>query len=333
MRPLWKDVVIALCMGLLLPWVLLNFAFLLLTPQQEQPALPETTEAAMQTEAREPVSLPMRLRYSDGTTAEMDLDTYLVGVVLAEMPASFEQEALKAQSVVARTYTQKAYTTGGKHGDGSVCTQSSCCQAYISEQDYLAKGGTQESVDKIRAAVTATSGYVLTYEGALIEATYFSCSGGATEDAAAVWGTAYPYLRSVASPGEEDAAHYTDSVCFTAKEFQDALGVSLTGTPASWLGAVTHTAGGGVDTMVIGGQAYQGTELRFRLGLRSTAFEMTASGDTITVTTKGFGHRVGMSQYGADAMAVTGSSYQEILAYYYQGTALTWLGIDESAGA
>ncbi len=326
MRPLWKDVLISLFMGLVLPWLLLNFAVLLLDNREEMPILRETTAAPEETTVPETVALPMRLRYTDGTVEELDMDTYLVGVVLAEMPAYFETEALKAQAVVARTYTQKAYTTGGKHGDGSICTQPSCCQAYIAEADYLEKGGTEENIEKIRSAVNATSGYVLTYEGALIEATYFSCSGGATEDAAAVWGTDYPYLQSVASPGEENAAHYTDTVTFTAQEFQNALGVSLMGELSGWIGDVTYTNGGGVETMVIGGETYKGTRLRSLLGLRSTAFTMTAKDDIITVTTKGYGHRVGMSQYGADAMAVSGSTYTEILAYYYQGTELTRVG-------
>lgn len=325
MRPLWKDVLISLFMGLIVPWLLLNFAVLLLDSQEAPSVQQETVPETVGTEEPETVPLPMRLRHTDGTVEEMDMDTYLVGVVLAEMPASFETEALKAQAVVARTYTQKAYTTGGKHGDGSICTQPSCCQAYITEADYLEKGGTEENIEKIRSAVNATSGYVLTYEGALIEATYFSCSGGATEDAAAVWGTDYPYLQSVASPGEENAAHYTDTVTFTAQEFQNALGVSLTGELSGWLGDVTYTNGGGVETMVIGGETYKGTRLRSLLGLRSTSFTMTAKDDIITVTTKGYGHRVGMSQYGADAMAVTGSTYAEILAHYYQGTELTKL--------
>lgn len=325
MRPLWKDILIALLMGLILPGIFLNFAVLLLDSRESLPLLEEPAgeTAPLETVPAEIVSLPMRLRSPDGTVKEMDMDSYLVGVVLAEMPASFETEALKAQAVVARTYTRRAYVTGGKHGDGSICTQSGCCQAYITEEDYLQRGGTAESVEKIRSAVYATSGCVLTYEGALIEATYFSCSGGTTEDAAAVWGTDFPYLRSVESPGEENAAYYTDTETFTSREFQNALGLSLSGTPSQWLGKVTHTAGGGVETMVIGGETFQGTRLRTLLGLRSTAFTMTADGDTITVTTKGFGHRVGMSQYGADAMAVMGHTYEEILAHYYQGTELT----------
>ena len=184
MKPLWKDMLTAIFMGMILPGILLNAAAVLLDSKDSAPQ-----ETIPQETAPETVPLTMRLRVSDGTTEEMDMDTYLVGVVLAEMPASFESEALKAQSVVARTYTRKAYETGGKHGDGSVCANSACCQAYISPDSYLSKGGTQEGLDKIRAAVAETSGFVLTYGDELIEATYFSCSGGSTEDAAAVWGT------------------------------------------------------------------------------------------------------------------------------------------------
>lgn len=150
--------------------------------------------------------------------------------------------------------------------------------------------------------MAATSGWVLTYEGELIEATYFSCSGGSTEDAAAVWGTEFPYLQAVASPGEEKAAHYTDTVRLSAEAFQDALGVTLSGSPGSWFRDVTYTDGGGIDTIVIGGTSYKGTSLRSALGLRSTAFSISTTEDTVTITTRGYGHRVGMSQYGADAM-------------------------------
>lgn len=322
MRTLARDILTAVIMGLVVPGIVLNIAAGRVTePEPEMPE-PETTE---QTTPPDSVFLPMRLRWDDGTVSELEMDEYLTGVVLAEMPVSFETEALEAQSVVARTYTQKVYETGGKHGDGSVCTRPVCCQGYISPGDYLSRGGTEEGLEKVRAAVAATSGYVLTYEGELIEATYFSCSGGSTEDAAAVWGTDFPYLRAVSSPGEEKAAHYTDTVCFTAEEFQKALGVSLNGVPGSWFRDVTYTDGGGIDTMVIGGTSYTGTYLRSLLGLRSTAFSVSAAEDTITITTRGYGHRVGMSQYGADAMAVTGSSCAEILAHYYPGTTLTRL--------
>lgn len=321
MKTICKDILTALFMGMVLPGILLNFAVMLLDAQGQVPqvTLPQETAA-------EGSGHTMYLRKKDGTIMEQDLDVYLTGVVLAEMPASFEEEALKAQSVAARTYTRRAWETGGKHGDGSVCTESVCCQAYLTEEAYLAKGGTQEAIEKIRSAVYATAGVVLTYEGELIEATYFSCSGGSTEDAVAVWGKDYPYLQSVGSPGEEKAEYFTDTVSFSVKEFQEKTGIALQGAPESWFGPVTYTEGGGVAAMTIGSQEYAGTYLRSALGLRSTAFSIEEVQDTsITITTRGYGHRVGMSQYGADAMALSGSTYEEILSHYYPGTVLTQL--------
>ncbi len=322
MRPMWKDLLTAVVMGLILPGILMNFAVMLLDRPSE--SLPQVPPAFQET-IPETVSIPMYLRTSGGAVQEMDLNTYLVGVVLAEMPASFEMEALKAQAVAARTYTRKAAQTGGKHGDGSVCSRSACCQAYIASEEYLAKGGTQENLDKVYTAVTETSGYVLTYEGELIEATYFSSSGGWTEDAAAVWGTDYPYLQSVASPGEEAAGYDVDTVTYTSRQFQNALGVILEGSPYAWFGAMERTEGGGVASVEIGGIVYTGAQLRSLLGLRSTAFTVQTGQEEIIITTRGYGHRVGMSQYGADAMAMQGSTFREILQHYYQDTELTYL--------
>ena len=317
MKQIWKEILMAILMGMILPGILLNYAV------EQRQEIPKETVA--QLELAQPVakvSIPMKLRQRDGTVTEMDMDEYLAGVVLAELPASFELEAKKAQAVAARTFTLKASLTGGKHGDGSVCADPACCQAYISPTEYLSKGGTDGGISLAEAAVMDTSGYVLTYDGELIEATYFSCSGGSTEDAVAVWGSDFPYLRATDSPGEEAATHYTDRVTFSGEEFADALGLNLAGSPKSWLGMATYTAGGGINSMFIGGQEFKGTELRSKLGLRSTDMTMTADENGITIVTKGFGHRVGMSQYGADAMALAGSSYEEILAHYYQGTIL-----------
>jgi stage II sporulation protein D len=186
----------------------------------------------------------------------------------------------------------------------------------------LESRGDPFDVEKITQAVLGTSGEVLTYAGVLADATYFSCSGGRTEDAAAVWGSDIPYLQAVDSPGEEGASVYTDTMYFTADEFQSALGQTLSGSPKSWLGAMTRSDGGGVATMMIGGKSYTGVQLRSLLGLNSTAFTMEVKDGNIVVTTKGKGHRVGMSQYGADAMAVTGSTYEQILQHYYQGTVI-----------
>jgi len=320
-----KELLFALIMGILLPALMFRIAEKIIGPIRQEITPGESTEA---TETGKEPDIPPGNKYNvlvqmaDGTVKEMNMDTYIVGVVLGEMPADFETEALKAQAVVARTYAWKRSTTGKKHINGVVCTDAACCQAYRQPADFLAAGGTQTALNKVISAVSGTEGLVLTYRGALIEATYFSCSGGRTEDAVAIWGTDVPYLQAVDSPGEENAAHYTDLEEFSSTELARLLGIQPKGSPSSWLGSITYTDGGGVDTIKIGGYDFKGTAVRQKLGLRSTAFTIIAVGDTFLITTKGFGHRVGMSQYGADAMAVRGCGFQEILAHYYPGTCL-----------
>jgi stage II sporulation protein D len=264
-----------------------------------------------------------------GEVRLMALETYLVGVLLGEMPADFETEALKAQAVVARTYTLRRMEQGDRHRGAAVCADPGCCQAYVAAESYLQQGGSAGSVGKITAAVKATEGIVVTYGGRLIEATYFSCSGGRTEDAAAVWGGEIPYLQAVDSPGEEQAGPFYASVYFTKAEFADALGRTLYGTPDQWLGAVTYTEGGGVASATVAGLRYSGVQLRQLLGLNSTRFHMIPGEAGITVETTGHGHRVGMSQYGADAMAREGNDYTQILHHYYQGVVIDKIGTIE----
>ncbi len=318
-----KALLCAIAIAVLLPAVMFSVVEKKIGYQVPEGTTMAVTEQASDATVPLPagrMAIPVLL--GDGTVDTMDMDTYITGVVLGEMPADFDTEALKAQAVVARTYAYKRHTTGQKHILNAVCTESSCCQSYISQQDYLAQGGTEESVLKIAQAVQSTTGQVLTYNGALIEATYFSCSGGKTEDAQAVWGTAIPYLQAVDSPGEENATHYKDTVKFTAKEFSALLGFTPVGSPISWISSITYTPGGGVDTIKICGVTYRGTVLRQKLGLRSTVFTIMIVGGDVHIQTKGFGHRVGMSQYGAEAMAVNGSSYQQILSHYYPNTVL-----------
>lgn len=323
MRQLRQDITHAFCMGFLAPVLLLTVFSRIVERDHAVVAevMPDRDgQNAAYTESA--VHGVMRLREPEGTIRTLDMDSYLVCVVLAEIPATFSEEALKAQAVAARTFTQKAMQTGGKHGDGSVCTDPSCCQAYCPKNIYLAKGGTAENGEKVTRAVYETSGKVLTYEDSLIEATYYACSGGRSESAVEVWGTDYPYLVAQDSLGEEAADTYQDTQVITAQAFQNALGRHLEGDPVQWFGAQTRTEGGGVHTMEIAGQTYTGGELRRLLGLRSTAFEITVSGSDIIIETRGYGHRVGMSQYGAEAMAAAGCTYEEILAYYYPGTKL-----------
>ena len=319
MKRIWKEMAIAALISVVVPWVMVCTAAFL---QRENPRTQETVPTVADYETQ-PAQIPASIDvWKDGQQQNMIMDEYLAGVLLAELPGSFHIEAKKAQAVVARTYALRTAEGNRKH-PGAVCTDSGCCQGYLDPAVFTARGGDEKYVAQARQAVADTAGLVLTYEGELIEATYFSCSGGRTEDAVAVWGTDVPYLQSVVSPGEEGASVYTDTVIFSANEFQKALGVTLSGDPESWFGAAAHTEGGGVASMQIGGRAYTGTQLRQKLGLRSTAFTVDVTDQGIRITTKGFGHRVGMSQYGADAMAKSGSSFRQILAHYYPGTALS----------
>lgn len=249
---------------------------------------------------------------------QMDLEEYVVGVVLAEMPAEFETEALKAQAVVARTFAWKAAVTGGKHGDGSVCIDPSCCQGYVAPGHFLQSFGTDGELEKVRAAVSGSAGLVLTYQGELIEATYFSSTAGYTEDAAAVWGSSYPYLVSTESPEKGDE----ESVAFSRAYLEKTLAVQLGEDTDSWFTQWEYTSGVGVASVTVGGKSFPGTLLRRKLNLRSTVFTVTIQNDAVVFHTQGYGHRVGMSQLGADAMAAVGSTFEEILTYYYTGAEL-----------
>lgn len=312
MRSLMKDIFISLWLGFLVPGILLNSA--VFWEREQHTEIIETIPA-------EPDQIQsVTVAVSAGEPLKMEMDSYLTGVLLAEMPARFHEEALKAQAVAARTYTWKACLSGGKHTDGSVCTDPSCCQSYISAEDYYNRGGTQENLDKVKRCVESTCSMILLYRGEPIEATYFSSSGGSTESSLAVWGTDYPYLRSVSSPEPEAAS--LDCVSFSAASFQRLLGRDLPADPADWFGEVEYTRGGGVANLEIAGQFYTGVELRSLLDLRSTDFSVEVLENGILITTKGHGHRVGMSQHGANVMANSGSSYQKILQHYYPGTTL-----------
>ncbi|MBQ7415521.1 MAG: stage II sporulation protein D [Oscillospiraceae bacterium] len=326
MNSIIRQAIKAFTLGTVIPGLLFSAAGQWKIPEvSAQPPEVELTEPTWpvqpEQEFTETVAVTVPVLKSDGSVKQMDLEDYICRVVLGEMPASFETEALKAQAVAARTYTLKCVLGGSKHSQGAVCTSHQCCQSYCEPEAYIRNGGTWDNVNKIFDAVQATNGEVLYYDGKLIMATYFSSAGGTTEDAKAVWGNAFPYLTVVESP-EGDDAYNGKTVTFTSAQFQKLLGVSLKGKPVSWFGAMTYTVGGGVDQIRIGGKLYKGTQLRTLLGLRSTDFTVSTTDTSVTFTTNGYGHRVGLSQYGADAMATTGSNYVDILYHYYCGTQL-----------
>ena len=271
----------------------------------------------------------VRLLTQNGTYS-LPLDAYLRGVLYAEMPPDFPDEALRAQTVAARTFVLRTMVSGA-HG-GAVCDDSACCQAYLDEQALHEALGDDFDADMERAAriVRSTDGVVASYHGRLIDAVYFSCSGGRTEDASAVWGGDVAYLRSVDSPGEEAAAHYFDVTEVPLEAFCETILMAapeadLTGTPDTWIGETQYTAGGGVASISIGGAAFSGTQLRALFSLRSAAFSVAVGEKSVAFETSGYGHRVGMSQYGASAMADAGASFSDILTHYYTGITLKTL--------
>ena len=312
MKNCWKELLLSVMLAWVVPWVVMAAAKVKF-PEKQEPQITQTQPT--QPQKTQSQSVPMIELWKDGKLEHIPMDTYLTGVLLSEMPGSFHMEAKKAQAVVARTYTLRRMGGSGKH-PGAVCADSRCCQGYLDPETFA----DQNAAALARQAVEETVDMVLTYDGELIDATYFSCSGGMTEDAVAVWGSDVPYLQSVESPGEEIAAHYTDTVFIAKSKLESVLGTKLSGE--KYVSAVTYTEGGGVASVMIGGHTYRGTELRSLLGLRSTAFEMQVTAEGITFITKGYGHRVGMSQYGAQAMALQGSTFGQILAHYYQGTEL-----------
>ena len=291
------------------------------------PATPAPARAAGGPRADADRAVTVRVSMEDGEVVEMTMEDYLWSVTAAEMPASFEPEALKAQAVTARTYTVWKMTAGEPHHpDADVCTDINCCQAFLSREQAAANWGESAQVytEKIRAAVAETDGQVITYDGQPIQAVFFSSADGRTEDAVEVWGNSVPYLVGVDSPEGEDVPNYHTEVTLTAEEFRTAFlarypGADLSGAPTSWFRNQTSTASGRVAAVEVGGVTVTGTGLRSLFSLRSTSFSVEAGEDSVTFRVTGYGHGVGMSQYGANALARQGRTCQEILQWYYTG--------------
>lgn len=274
---------------------------------------------------------------SGDTVEEMTLGDYLVGVVRAEMPASFELEALKAQAVAARTYTAYKILSGGNHGDtADICTDSTCCQAYISQERAMENWGdeAEENEAKIEEAVRDTDGQTILYGGVPILAVFHSSSAGQTRAAGEVWVNDLPYLQPVDSPEDGDTIpNYYSRVAFTPEEFREKIHASypdsdLTGDMSGWLKNAVTDSSGSVETVDVGGVTIKGTTMRTLLGLRSACFTWEVQDGELVFFVTGFGHGVGMSQYGANRMAREGADYVEILTHYYTGVSVeAWNGL------
>lgn len=262
---------------------------------------------------------------TDNTTTTMNMTDYLTGVVAAEMPAAFEKEALKAQAVAARTYTM--YKASLNEHDADVCTDFAHCQAYITNEEMKKVWGDDFDLyyNKIRDAVTQTEGEHLVYNEEPVMAVFHSMGGGFTENSADVWGEAVPYLVSVESPGEETATNYYSSCTVSFEEFKSKITSAFPEAKIYSPEDVSDpilTDGGHVKSIVIGSVSIPGTKIRTLFNLRSTKFDISFENDMVTFSVTGYGHGVGMSQYGANAMAKEGKSYTEILAHFYRGTTM-----------
>lgn len=260
---------------------------------------------------------------------EIPLDEYLYGVVSAEMPASFEEEALKAQAVVARTYTiYKIENDSGKHEGANICDDSTCCQAWVSKEDRLNKweeASRDSNWNKIVNAVDSTKGKIITYEGKPINAFFHSNSGGKTEVTANVWGgDGYPYLQSVETSGEDAYSQYQSEVTLSKQSFIDKIkekhsNFIIDFNEENCIQILEYTEGNRVKTIKIGNLNLSGVEVRSLLGLKSANFTVQIDGDNVKFVVVGYGHGVGMSQTGADSMAKQGSGYEEIIKHFYTG--------------
>jgi len=285
-------------------------------------AAPQQTTAPPQAAAPPAFASLQVLRTSTGATQSIPLEEYLVGCVAAEMDANCHSEALKAQAVASYTYARYRLEIAGQ---SALSDSGDSDQGYISRAQRQERwGGNFETYEaKIGQAVRAVSGQTITYGGQPIFAAYHAVSAGRTESAEDYWGQPFDYLQSVESPGDKLSPDYSRSATLSEEDMRKALeacgDIELGKDPAQWFGAPKRSGAGGVMEIAVGGKPLTGREVRALLGLRSTHFTIEWKDGRFRITCLGYGHGVGMSQYGADFMARQGSGYREILEHYYTG--------------
>lgn len=273
-----------------------------------------TTTSTSQTTT---VSSGVKIKFNNGgVISNIDLEEYVIGVVAAEMPASFNIEALKAQAITARTYAMK------KHSKGITLINSTAHQVYYSEAQMKSMWGSSYSTyyNKIKNAVNSTKGQVLKYGGEYIEALFYSISNGKSELPKYVWNNNYPYLQAVSSSWDVGLSAAKYSINMTYEKMSDKLGVTV--NKNSEIKILSRTEGDRVNKISIAGKVFIGVEVRTKLGLRSADFTIKQNDNNVTISTIGYGHGVGMSQYGANGAAKAGMTYRQILSHYYPGTSL-----------
>lgn len=264
-------------------------------------------------------------RHETGKVEEIDLEKYLEGVLVAEMPAKFDIEALKAQAVASRTYVISKILSENKiHNVADVC-DTVHSQAYIDEKDYENKFGNKldEYISKIRRALDETRGEVLFYNGNIVKnALYFAVSSGVTEEASEVFSFSEPYLKSVDSKFDQDAPNASKEYVFKENEFINKINHNYENANVKKfddIEIIDYTKSGSIDKIRLGNEVIRGLDFRYLFGLNSSNIVMEKKGEDIFINVKGYGHGVGLSQWGAGKMAELGYSYDEILKHYYTG--------------
>ncbi len=261
------------------------------------------------------------LRKATGEIEEMSAEDYLFSVLAAEMPALYEVEALKAQTVAAYTYALRKAEVGGDSYD--ITDDSATDQAFITREAAREKWGDKADIyeEKLRSAVKSVLGQRLTFEGKTILAAYHAISSGKTENARELWSGDYSYLTATDSSWDKLSPDYLSTVTLTADELKEKLSslVALEGEAASWLKDAVKSESGSIVSLSVGGKSLTGSEIRGALSLRSANFDFAFSEGNFTFTVRGYGHGIGMSQNGANYMAEQGKSYEEILLHYYKG--------------
>lgn len=310
---LWAGILLG-CVMIVLPAVVV---MLPIGSNDESQSAPEDNESVPALTEDEDVLDVQVQRTATDEVEEVPLEQYVASVVASEMPVDFEEEALKAQAVAARTYI--VHHLQQQDEDDSVIKDTTEHQVYKSD-DELKEGWGEDyhwKMDKVSTAVLATEGEIITYDEEPITPTFFSMSNGYTEDAENYWGNALPYLKSVESKWEEAHPDFEEQNVFTFGELQEKLGVSLHEGGDIAL-SLSRTDSNRVNELQINDTTFSGKEIREKLALRSSDFSIEQYPDHFVFTTKGFGHGVGMSQHGANGMAEEGRSYEDILHHYYQ---------------
>ena len=258
----------------------------------------------------------VNVRRNNGNIEKYELEEYIIGVVGAEMPASFNKEALKAQSVVARTYALKSIKNNKQ------LTTDNSTQNFKDNNELKKMWGSSYNTyyNKIKSAVLETKGLYLSYNNDYVDAVYHSTSNGNTEDAVYVWGNSVPYLKSVSSEYDNTNKNYNSTLTLTYNEISNKLKNSIDSNTK--FNIISRTSGNEVKEIEINGTTYSGVEFRKLLNLRSADFSIENNGANVVISTNGYGHGVGMSQYGANGMANNGSSYTDILLHYYTGVSI-----------